>query len=214
MSQALYPVLPGQSIELTKTPNWGTRMQRATSGRTLRTEDYVNPIWNFTLTYEVLEDWSGGAPSGMVQLTSAPNAVRTILDFFNSRAGAFDDFLIEDPRDNQALAQLVIPAPTDTTGTIFQLTRALQLGGFAEWIIAPNVVNQVYFNGSPVSPAGYSVDPTTGLVTFSSPVTGGITVTADLSYFFRVYFTDAMSVDYFAFQLAEMKQVKLTSIVL
>jgi uncharacterized protein (TIGR02217 family) len=222
VSNAIYPALAGLGYPVRKVANWATRMQRSVSGRTLRTQDYVNPIWNFTLSYEVLEDTVANPP-GQITLTANPLAVRHILNFFNSRSGAFEDFLYNDPKDNQANGQTLIPVPTDTTGTMFQLTRILGYdtgdvdaaeGGFAEWIIAPNVVSAVYCNGQPQSPASYSVDASTGIVTFNAAVAGGITVTADFTYYFRVYFTDSLDADYFAWQLAETKQVRLTSVVL
>jgi hypothetical protein len=208
VSNLVYPTLPGLAWPVERTSNWGTRMQRAVSGRTLRLKDYVNPIWNWTLTYTLLED--NPALGGGVAQTLQPNALRILLDFFNSRAGAADDFLFADPNDNAALAQVAIPVPGDQTGTLFQLTRALVAGGFQEWIIAPNVVSAVYFNGSPQSPASYQVI-SGGVLKFNNAVGGGITVTADLTYYFRVYFADRMNPSYFAQRLAELKQVRLTS---
>lgn len=206
MSNLVYPSLPGLTYPVERAPNWGTRMQRAVSGRTLRLKDYVNPIWNWNLLYSAIED----NPTGANPQTSVPNGLRIILDFFNSRAGAFDDFLFQDPHDNSAVGQVAVPVPGDTTNTMFQLTRALVAGGFQEYIIAPNVVSAVYWNGSPQSPAGYSI-LSGGVIAFNNPVGGGITVTADFTYYFRVYFTDRLSPSYFVQQLAELKQVKLTS---
>ena len=212
MSNALYPSLPGLAYPVERTASWGTRMQRAVSGRTLRLRDYVNPIWSWTLVYSALEDQPAVA-AGPQSVTSAPNALRTILDFFNSRGGAADDFLFQDPHDNSALAQLLVAVPGDTTATLFQLTRQLVAGGFNEWIIAPNTVSTVYFNGTPQSPASWTLLPG-GVIQFAAPLGGGITPTADFTYYFRVYFTDRMSPSYFVQQLAELKQVKLTSEVL
>ena len=158
MSNALYPSLPGLAFPVERTARWGTRMQRAVSGRTLRLRDYVNPIWSWTLVYSALED-QPGVVAGPLSVTAMPNALRTILDFFNSRAGAFDDFLFQDPHDNSALGQLLVAVPGDTTATLFQLTRQLVAGGFNEWIIAPNTVSTVYFNGTPQSPASWTLLP-------------------------------------------------------
>ena len=46
---------------------------------------------------------------------------------------------------------------------------ALLDGGFAEPIDAPNLITAVYFDGITQSPSGYSIDPSTGLLTFSTP---------------------------------------------
>jgi len=235
MSNLVYPTLPGLAWPVERTSNWGTRMQRAVSGRTLRLRDYVNPIWNWTLTYSGLEDnpaaggaWTQPSAPGTQPQTSQPNALRILLDFFNSRAGAWDDFLFWDPTDNLATGQPAIPFPAVGCGavdpTLFQLTRALVPGGFQEWILQPAVVPQsgipnlntvanVYFNGSLQSPASYQVLPG-GILQFNNAVGGGITVTADFSYYFRSYFTDRLSPSYFIQRLAELKQVRITSEVL
>ena len=205
MSDLVYPVLPGLGYSVIKTPNWGTRMQRAVSGRTLRTADWINPIWSFTLTYEVLDDgsqWGAG---------TSPTDFRTLIDFFNARQGAFDDFLFDDPTDNSAVGQVLIPVPTDTTGTQFQLVRQLAPGGRSEWVIAPNDVNAVYINGTQTF--GYSLDTNTGIITFPSAI-GGQTISADFTFFFRVYFPDALDFENFVDRLWSLKQVKLTSLVL
>jgi len=207
MGNAVYPVLDSLGYSVKKIPNWGTRMQRATSGRTLRTSDYINPIWNFVLTYEVLRDGSDtrfgdGWGTGFDEL-------HTLMDFFNSRNGAFDSFLVDDPTDDRAIGQALVPVPDDTTGTLFQLARALEPNGFSEWIIAPNVLSTVYIDGTPT--LAYTLDPNTGIVTFNS--TPGFPVTADFSFYFRVYFTDSLDFENFAYQLWELKQVKLTSVV-
>ena len=41
---------------MSKAPRFATRTQKAISGRELRIIDQVNPIWTWTLTYEILRD--------------------------------------------------------------------------------------------------------------------------------------------------------------
>jgi len=97
--------------------------------------------------------------------------------------------------------------------TTVQLVRQLAPGGFAEAIIAPNTVGALYFDGTPQS--GWSVDPTTGLVTLPNPFfSTQPAISADFSYYFRVYFPDALDFEEFAHGFWEIKQVKLTSVVL
>jgi hypothetical protein len=285
MSQRVYPVFPGIAYAVTKTPNWASRMQRAVSGRTLRTSDYVNPVWTFKLIYAVLHDFAWCAHT-------SPTELRTMMDFFNSSGGAFDAFLLSDPTDNgvtgqvlpaaisavatvavnnagtgysngdqvflaggtytapaawtvsgstggggvTALSQInpgaysIVPGTsaiaTTTNGagdgtltlnvtwtTTVQLVRQLVPGGFAEAIIAPNTVSNVYFGGTPQ--VGWTVDNTTGLITLPNPFTSTQPViTADFTYYFRVYFPDALDFEEFANGFWEIKQVKLTSVVL
>lgn len=101
--------------------------------------------------------------------------------------------------------------------TVFQLVRTmgalLPSGGFAEPITAPNAVTAIYFNGVRQSGSIYSVDPATGLVTFTSPPPSGQLVTADFTYFFRVRFADdTADFENFLYQLWALKQVKLQSV--
>jgi len=206
MGNSVFPVLPGLAWNVIKTPNWGTRMQRAVSGRTLRISDYVNPIWNFTLTYEFLHDSSFGA------FTSPTTALRSLMDFFNSRAGAFDTFLFPDPSDFTVTQQPI--ATGNGSQVTWQLVRQLVPNGFSETIVAPNVVSAVYLNGVPQSSTLYSVDNTTGLVTFLAAPGSGVVISATFTYYFRVYFEDALNFDNFMFRLWQLKQVKLTSVVL
>lgn len=216
MSNDVFPVFTGYpAFPIGKISNWATRMQRSVSGRTLRTSDYVNPIWNWTLTYPGLHDYPFCSPainpggSFLRPITE----FRTIQDFFNSRAGAFDSFLFDDPSDDFITGQALPPVATDLTGTMFQLVRqwtSPTSGGFQEAIIAPNSISLVTIDGSPTS--SYTLDPDTGVLTFSSPPGGS--VAADFSYYFRVYFTDTLDAQQFLTNLWELKQVKLTSIVL
>jgi uncharacterized protein (TIGR02217 family) len=206
MSTDVFPSVGTRGWSVIKTPNWGTRMQRSVSGRTLRTSDYVNPIWNFTLTYPLFYDNARGVS------TPPATDLRTIMDFFNSRAGAFDNFLFDDPNDDSVTGQTLIPVPTDLTGTLYQLVRQLVPGGFQEWIIAPNLLSTVYVSASPVSPSVYSLDYSTGILTFMSPPGGP--VSADFTYYFNVYFEDSMDFEEFVYQLWTVKKIKLTSIVL
>jgi hypothetical protein len=284
MTDRIYPVFTGLAFSVTKTPNWGTRMQRSVSGRTLRTSDYVNPIWTFKLIYAVLHDFAWCS-------YTSPTELRTMMDFFNSSAGAFDAFLLNDPTDNTVIGQplpaalssvdtfsidgpgtnysegdevslaggtstapatwtvtsvdggggitgldvvnpgaySIVPGTsgiaTTTNGsgsgaligvpwvTTIQLVRQLAPGGFPEAIIAPNIVSNLYYGGVPQS--GWSVDPDTGLVTVTSPFfSTQPAITADFTYYFRVYFPDALDFEEFAHGYWQIRQVKLTSVVL
>jgi hypothetical protein len=208
MSNVVYPALPTLAYAVQKTPNWATRMQRSVSGRTLRTSDWINPIWNFTLNYEVLRDGSDvrfGAGWG-----TGFDELHIIMDFFNSRNGAFDSFLLDDPTDDSAVGQLLVPVPTDTTGTMYQLTRALEPGGFREWITAINSIGRVYLSGSPTTSWTLGNN---GIITFTHALGPGDIPTADFTYYFPVYFEDSLDFANFAYQLWELKKVKLTSVV-
>jgi uncharacterized protein (TIGR02217 family) len=93
---------------------------------------------------------------------------------------------------------------------VFPLVRTMN--GFSEPILAPNAVSAVYFNGIVQSPANYTIDAATGLVTFTAPPPAAQAVTADFTYWFRVRFADdSTEFENFLYQLWSLKQIKLQS---
>ena len=210
---ATFPTLPGLGWSVSKAPRFATRIQRAVSGRELRVLDQPNPIWTWTLTYSMLRDQND------TRAASGPgvgyNELRTLMGFFLQQQGAFQPFLFDDPSDDSASAQAI--GTGDGGTTVFQLVRTMGLslpgGGFAEPITAPNAVSTIYFDGVRQSVSGYSVDPATGLVNFTSPPPASQLVTADFTYYFRVRFADdSADFENFLYQLWALKQVKLQSV--
>ncbi len=204
---AIFPALPGLGWSVTKAPRFATRTQKAISGRQLRILDQPNPIWTWTLTYSLLRDkWDTRQPGG---LGIGYDELRTLAGFFLQQQGAFAAFLFDDPTDDTIAGQSI--GSGDSSTTVFQLVRTM--GGFAEPIVAPNVVSAVYFNGVLQSPAGYTVDATTGLVTFAAPPPSGQAITSDFTYYFRVHFTeDINEFENFMYQLWSLKQIKFESV--
>jgi uncharacterized protein (TIGR02217 family) len=159
------------------------------------------------LTYSLLRDkWdargAGGPGAGYDEL-------RTLAGFFLQQQGAFQPFLLDDPTDNAVADQVI--GTGNSGATVFQLVRSM--GGFAEPIVAPNAVAQIRFNGVVQPPANYAVDGDTGLVTFAAAPPAGQVVTADFTYRFRVRFADdSAEFENFMYQLWQLKQIKLQSV--
>jgi uncharacterized protein (TIGR02217 family) len=203
---AIFPALPGLGWSVTKSAKFATRIQRAVNGRELRALDQPNPVWSWTLTYPLLRDkWdTRGAGTGV-----GYDELRTLAGFFLQQQGAFQPFLFDDPTDHAATTQLL--GTGDSSAIAYQLVR--DMGGFAEPIIAPNLVSAIYFDGVLQSPAGYSVDNTTGVVTFAAPPPAGQAITADFTYYFRVRFSDdTAEFENFMLQLWQARQIKLQSV--
>jgi hypothetical protein len=90
---------------------------------------------------------------------------------------------------------------------------ALIGGGFDEPIVAPNLITAVYFDGITQSPSGYSSDPITGLLTFSTPPGTGLVITADFSYWFRCRFVgDSYDFENFMYRLWQLKKLTFISV--
>ena len=201
----IFPSLPGLAWSVTKTPTFQTRIQRAVSGRELRALDYPYPLWQFTLVFDLLRD----------NPTAGYNELRTLMGFFMLCQGAYGTFLFEDPSDYQVTGQQIGIGNASTT--VFQLQRAMGAtlpgGGFLEPIVAPNVVNAIYLDGITQNPGTYSVDPSSGLVTFSMAPASGLIITADYSYYFRCRFTDdSYAFENFMFQLWQLKKLTFISV--
>lgn len=201
----VFPSLPGLAWSVTKTPTFQTRIQRAVSGRELRALDYPYPLWQFTLVFDLLRD---NPAAGYDEL-------RTLMGFFMLCQGAFGTFLFRDPSDDQVTGQQI--GVGNASATVFQLQRAMGAtlpgGGFLEPILAPNLVSTVYLDGITQSPASYSVDPNTGLVTFATAPGSGLVITVDYSYYFRCRFVDdSYAFENFMFRLWQLKKLTFISV--
>jgi uncharacterized protein (TIGR02217 family) len=201
----IFPTLPGLAWSVTKTPTFQTRIQRAVSGRELRALDYPYPLWQFALVYDFLRD---NPATGYDEL-------RSLLGFFMLCQGAFGTFLFQDPSDFQVTGQQI--GIGDASTTVFQLQRALGAtlagGGFMEPIVSPNVVSAIYFNGIVQVPTTYSVDPATGLVTFSTAPSSGLIISGDFSYYFRCRFVeDKYDFENFMYRLWQLKKLTFISV--
>jgi uncharacterized protein (TIGR02217 family) len=204
---AIFPDLPGLGWSVTKAPRFATRLQRAVSGRELRLLDQPYPIWTWTLTYPVLRDkWDARGPAGA---GTGYDELRTLIGFFLERQGAFQPFLFDDPTDNAVAGQQI--GIGDASAGSFQLVR--DMAGFAEPITAPNSVGAIRLDGIVQDPASYTVDPDSGVVSFTTPPPAGRVVTADFTYRFRVRFSeDTAEFENFMYQLWQLKQIKLQSV--
>lgn len=201
----VFPELPGLAWSVTKAPIFQTRIQRAVSGRELRALDYPYPLWQFTLAFAFLRD---DPAAGLDEL-------RTLLGFYLTCQGAYGTFLFEDPSDHQIIGQYI--GTGDSSRSSFQLQRtmgtALSDGGFAEPILAPNVVNAIYFDGIVQNPSSYSIVPDSGLVTFAAPPATGLVLTVDFSYWFRCRFVDdSYDFENFMHRLWQLKKLTFISV--
>ena len=201
----IFPALPGLAWSVTKAPIFQTRIQRAVSGRELRALDYPYPLWQFTVVFAFLRDNPG---AGFDEL-------RTLMGFYLTCQGAYGTFLFQDPSDYQVIGQYL--GTGDSSLAIFQLQRAMGIellgGGFVEPIVAPNLITAVYFDGITQSPSSYGVDPDTGLLTFATPPSTGLVITADFSYWFRCRFVDdSYDFENFMYRLWQLKKLTFISV--
>lgn len=197
MSSAVYPTLASLGFDVLVEPYFKTLIQESASGKELRVSSWSAPRRKYTLTYEFLRD----------DVTN--NELRKLISFFNARGGSLDSFLFVDPDDNTVAAQQI--GIGDNVTTVFQLVRTFGAAGYVEPVSAPNVVSHVYQNG--VDTGGWSVDSTTGLVTFTTAPPNLVVLTADFTFYWRCRFlNDTQQVNKFAAGLWGAKKVEFVTI--
>jgi uncharacterized protein (TIGR02217 family) len=195
MSNAVFPVLPGLMWDVTRTPAFATKIQRASSGKETRIAYMTAPIWRWVLKYDVLRQ------------NTVTTELSQLLGFFNARRGKFDSFLYTDPIDNAVVAAQI--GVGDGATTVFQLTRAF--GGFTENVYDLNGAASIYKNGV-LQASGYSVSAT-GLLTFTAAPAAGVVITWTGSYYWRVRFDQDMAeANNFLVGLWDMKQLAFVSV--
>ena len=196
MSEPVFPVLPGVSFGNGKSAIWSTTVIESFSGIEQRIANWSYPRWRFKLSYEVLRD------------KPTQDEFWTLVGFICARKGRFESFLFEDTTDNTATAQTIGTGNGSTVA--FQLSRTK--GDFVEPIRAPKAVSEVRVNGVVVSPSNYSVNYSTGTITFGSAPANGNSVEADFTFYFRCRFEeDEISFEQIAKQLWAGQSVEFRS---
>lgn len=124
-----------------------------------------------------------------------PAQLQSLIGFFRARKGRADGFRFKDWTDYQATAQSL--GTGDGTQTQFQLVKNYASGSVTETRLVTKPVNgtvSLYLNGVLQSSGAYSVNYTTGLVTFTAAPGSGVAVTADFEFDIPVRFdTDRLS---------------------
>lgn len=172
MSDAVFPTLPGLTYPVEKTAIWSTKIQTSVSGKETRLGYWSYPRWEYALRYSILRSDNVNAE------------LQTLVGFFNARMGAYDDWLFLDPDDYIATNQVF--ATGDGTTTAFQLARTW--GGWTEPVRAVLSVSSVKVNGTPTS--AYTVNTSTGVITFTSAPTNGATLAWSGQFYWRCRFLD------------------------
>lgn len=216
MSNLLFPKIKGLGWSVTRTPTFSTEIQESLAGREVRIQNYQNPIWEFTLTYEyLLNDPKFADDTGATPLEQ-------LIGFYLARGGSFDDFLLNLTDLTNKLEDSAVsgqPIGTgDGTTLSFQLVR--NIGGFLETVQNPaNQSATVYVNGTVKTPAtDYTIS--NGLVTFTAAPAAAAAITADFVMLYRVRFhtgssrsgKEGIEFENFSYQLYECKEVQMISV--
>jgi len=173
MSDEYFPSLPGLAWSQFKKPRFNTLVQTSVNQSELRVSLTATPIYEVSLTYDVLRD------SGYGEL-------QTLMGFFLARRGKFDSFLFDDETDNTVSNQLF--GVGDGLETDFQLVRAY--GGFTEKVSNDITVTEITVNNTPTT--AYTVSAS-GLVAMNSAAGSGQALRWSGTFAYRCRFTDDVS---------------------
>lgn len=139
--------------------------------------------------------------------------VETLISFFRARQGRAHGFRFKDWTDFRAAGQPL--GMGDGSRTTFQLTRTYVSGtALQSRVITKPVAGtvKVYRGGVGVG-TGWSVDTTTGIVTFAPPPASGQVVTADFEFDVPARFdTDQMDITIETYELARWAQIPIVEI--
>lgn len=131
MSNVLFPKIRGLAWSVTKTPTFSTEIQESVAGREVRVQNFQNPIWEFTLSYEYLLN----DPKSRDENEQTP--LETLVGFFLTRGGQFDDFLLNESDLTGRLEDSVYSgqpiAIGDGTSKSFQLSNVLLCNVTSAW---------------------------------------------------------------------------------
>lgn len=120
--------------------------------------------------------------------------LNTLIAFFRARKGRADGFRFKDWSDYQATRQSI--GTGDGATKIFQLSKIYSSGTTSETRTISKPVTgtvNVYLN-SVLQNSGYTLDTTTGLITFTTAPGSGAAVTADFQFDVPVRFdTDRLA---------------------
>ena len=139
--------------------------------------------------------------------------VAALIAFFRARRGRAYGFRFKDWTDYQALAQPL--GQGDGATREFQLVKVYASGGEAESRVITKPVEgtvKIYRDGIEAV-SGWSLEATTGLITFSSAPASGVQVTADFEFDVPVRFdTDRIATSVASFQAGEAPNVPVVEV--
>lgn len=136
-----------------------------------------------------------------------------LIAFFRARRGRAYGFRFKDWTDHQALAQSL--GVGDGSARAFQLVKHYPSGGVVETrVIAKPVAGTVkLYRDGVLSTSGWSLDPATGLVTFTNAPAAGVQLTADFTFDVPVRFdSDQMDITIETYQLGTWGQIPVVEI--
>ncbi len=197
MATLFFPTLLGLGFNFVRRPKGSTTVQEHTTGRESRLGHWAVPLYEWELTFDVLQDSvrNPGLYPSFITLVSNPEAIinselRRLQGFYLRTQGPLIPFYFLDPTDASVVGQFI--ATADGSATSFPVIHTNGDG-----VTGPvGLVNQgvplnAYLNGIPQTDFTITGDGAgSAFVTFASPPPAGVEITMDLGFFHYVHFKD------------------------
>lgn len=204
-SLPIFPTLIGEAWPVTKRPIFSTTVQEAQSGAEVRIGNFSFPF----MEWEIPFNW--------LSQEDAYQDFQALFGLFLQNFGQFGVFLYKDPSDFQTLNY----APDPLTGIIKSSPGPIQIGvgdGLTKEFQLGNIIGGGFEAvGDPIeiisiSPGGYTIAPN-GILVYPTPVTDGMPIMANFSFYFRVRFKDDdLDFDNFVKNWWEQKKITLRQV--
>ena len=178
MAPPPFPQLAGQGWSVHKKPVFSTLVASHVSGREVRDALYVDPLWQFELTFDGLASDAASYPG------LGAESLQALMGLFLQCQGQWGTFLYVDPSDNFVSGQAL--GVGDGATTSFPLARAL--GGFLEPVGWTTSVSLVTVAGAAQS-SGWTLTAPNSLVFATAPASGAA-IAASFAYAFVCRFDD------------------------
>ena len=163
-SYATFPTLATLAWSVHIAPKYATHISARTTGRELRNIDRAFPLWDVTLTYNLLR-------------ANSYAEFQTLAGFYENCGGAAGLFWFSPPGLSPVAAQVL--GAGNGVKSVFPLVVSW-LGQYSEPVLYVSAVSAVYWNG--ISQSGWSVSSGYApQITFTTPPGNGVVVTADFS---------------------------------
>jgi uncharacterized protein (TIGR02217 family) len=155
----------------------------------------------------------GARPLGCRERAQEAAQIDELIAFFRARRGKAYGFRFKDWTDYKATGQPI--GTGDGTNKTFQLVKRYPSGSVIEvrTITKPVAGTVRAYKDAAEQLAGWSVDVTTGIVTFTTAPAGGVAITADFELDVPVRFdTDHMAVTIESFKLHRWQQIPIVEL--
>lgn len=194
MSTATFPALAGLGWSMGRKPMWRTLVQEAVSGKDAAAGLMMYPLWEWTLSHELL------------RADSVNLEFQTLVGFVNQCHGMLVPFYYTDRHDYIVTNQSF--GTGDGSTVAFQLVRTF--GGFTEPVKSVNAITNIKINGSVTT--AYTLG-STGIVTFTTAPANAAALTWTGTYYWLCRFLqDDPDFEEFMQNFLTQKEIKFRTV--